>query len=110
MKESPVSVARGTSAVSTSPRGACCSVCGVSDARALVDVALRGGTRTTLCGTHALMHRRSASVARTASELRAELRDRRNRRDRRGEGDALGEALTAAFHADRREPRDRRGA
>jgi hypothetical protein len=91
-------------------RGSCCTVCGVADARALVVVVLRGGARATLCGTHALMHRRSAGAARTPAELRVELRDRRGRRDRRDEGDALGDALTAAFHAERRAVRDRRSA
>lgn len=82
--------------------GSSCCVCGTSDARALVDVALVGGLRATLCGSHALMHRRSTAQARTESELRELLRDRRGRRERRRDGDELGAALTAAFSGDRR--------
>jgi hypothetical protein len=89
--------------------GSRCCVCGESDRRALVAVALAGGTRTTLCGTHELMHRRSGGVARSESELRELLRDRRGRRERRLEGDELGAALTAAFRAERRAA-DRRRA
>jgi hypothetical protein len=81
---------------------ASCSVCGATDARALVDVVLLGGARTTLCGTHALMHRRAPAPATTVAELRRLLRDRRARRDRRHEGDELGATLTAAFHTARR--------
>jgi len=72
-----------------------------------MDVALRGGDRATLCGSHALMHRRSTVQAGSVAELRALLRDRRGRRDRRDGGDELGIALEAAFQpnprgADRR--------
>jgi hypothetical protein len=77
-------------------------VCGASDRRALLVVVLLGGTGTTLCGTHALMHRRAPVPATTVAELRRSLRDRRERRDRRQEGDELGAALTAAFHGDKR--------
>lgn len=80
-----------------------CVVCGVADARALENVALEGGARVTLCGSHALMHRRLDNPARTASELRELLADRRWRRDRRQDGDELGAALTAAFSGSRRE-------
>jgi hypothetical protein len=80
-------------------RSACC-VCGASDARTLVEVDLAAGTsgaKATLCGSHALMHRRAGTEARSEAELRAALGDRRGRRDRRQEGDELGAALTAAF-------------
>jgi hypothetical protein len=79
-----------------------CSVCGAADARALADVVLAGGTRATLCGSHALMLRRAGKPASSEADLRCLLRDRRGRRDRREDRDELGEALTAAFHLDRR--------
>jgi hypothetical protein len=79
-----------------------CSVCGARDARALVEVTLRGGARTTLCGSHALIHRRSPVQATSEAELRKLLRDRRGRRDRRDSHDELGAALEAAFNGDRR--------
>jgi hypothetical protein len=82
-------------------------VCGVRDARALVEVVLRGGARATLCGSHALMHRRSPVQATSEAELRKLLRDRRGRRDRRESRDELGAALEAAFRGERRES-DRR--
>jgi hypothetical protein len=91
---------------------ACC-VCGVEDARALVGVVLLGGSRATLCGSHALMHRRSRSVARTERELRTELRDRRAdraARDRRGGADELGASLVVAFVGERRAADRRRGS
>jgi len=77
-------------------------VCGASDARALVDIVLRGGARATLCGSHALMHRRSTTQASSEVELRRLLRDRRGRRDRREDADELGAALNAAFNGDKR--------
>jgi hypothetical protein len=80
-----------------------CVVCGSRDERALVEVALRGGTRTTLCGSHALMHRRSPVQARSVAELRELLRERRGRRDRRDDRDELGAMLNAAFNGDRRQ-------
>jgi hypothetical protein len=79
-----------------------CCVCDASDARALVDITLPGGKRATLCGSHALMHRRSSMDARTPAELRTLLSERRRRSERRSEGDALGDALTAAFAGERR--------
>jgi hypothetical protein len=90
-----------------------CCVCGESDRRALVVVALGGreggeGSGVTLCGSHELMHRRSGSVASSEKELRELLRDRRGRRERRLEGDELGAALTAAFNAERRAAERRR--
>jgi len=81
-------------------------VCGNSDARALEDVILEGGARATLCGSHALMHRRlptAGRAAQTVAELRELLANRRDRRDRRQDGDELGAALTAAFSGSRRE-------
>jgi hypothetical protein len=74
-----------------------CCVCKASDARALVEVVLVGGARATLCGSHALMHRRSSMQARSAEDLRLQLSERRRRNERRAEGDALGDALLAAF-------------
>jgi hypothetical protein len=82
--------------------GSSCCVCGVTDARSLVDVVLIGGARATLCGSHALMHKRAPAQARSSAQLREMLADRRDRRDRRVEGDELGAALTAAFSGDRR--------
>jgi hypothetical protein len=87
--------------------GACC-VCGASDARSLVQVTL-GSRRVTLCGSHALMHRRSPAQARSIPELRQILSERRRRRERRSDGDALGAALSAAFAGERRAA-DRRRA
>ncbi|HXN32334.1 MAG TPA: hypothetical protein VN894_10750 [Polyangiaceae bacterium] len=80
----------------------CCCVCGASDTRTLVDIDLAGGARATLCGSHAIMHSRAATRARSESELRELLRDRRGRRDRRELGDELGAALTDAFNDERR--------
>jgi hypothetical protein len=85
-----------------------CCVCGASDARSLVAVTLVGGARATLCGSHALMHRRSSMGARSAADLRVLLTERRRRTERRSEGDALGDALSAAFAGDRREAGRRR--
>jgi hypothetical protein len=79
-----------------------CCVCNASDARSLVDVVLRGGGRATLCGSHALMHRRSSMEARTPADLRVMLSERRKRAERRTEGDALGESLSTAFAGERR--------
>jgi hypothetical protein len=93
----------------TMHQGDCCAVCGERDARALVEVVLRGGVRATLCGSHALMHRRAVVQAASVAELRSHLRDRRGRRDRREINDELGNALEAAFSGDRRGG-ERRGA
>lgn len=89
--------------------GSACCVCGNSDSRALADVEIEGAVRVVLCGTHALMYRRSRVRSSSESELRALLRDRRGRRDRRYDGDELGAALTAAFANDQRAG-ERRGA
>jgi hypothetical protein len=89
--------------------GSSCCVCQSADARALLEVVLRGGARATLCGSHALMHSRSTEQATTEVELRRLLRDRRGRRDPRNDQDELGAALNAAFNGDRRGP-DRRRA
>ncbi len=89
-------------------RPSCC-VCGASDARALVEVTLLGGARATLCGSHALMHRRSPVQGTSVTELRRLLRDRRGRRDRRESPDELGAALEAAFSGERRAADRRRG-
>ncbi|MDP9033762.1 MAG: hypothetical protein M3O50_03070 [Myxococcota bacterium] len=87
-----------------------CCVCGTSDARALVPVVLEGGAHATLCGTHAVIFRRSSAqpLATTPDQLRRLLRDRRDRGDRRMEGDELAAALSAAFQPDRRENERRR--
>jgi hypothetical protein len=89
-------------------RGACCCVCQNKDDRALAVVDLPDGGRATLCGTHALMHRRTDARPCSESELQALFADRRGRRDRRDEGDALGAALTAAFAGERRAVERRR--
>lgn len=88
--------------------GSFCCVCGVGDARALVDVVLVGGARATLCGSHALVHRRSKAQPRSESELRSLVNDRRGRRDRRGIGDELAAALASAFSGERRRQNRRR--
>jgi hypothetical protein len=67
-----------------------------------VEVELGGGARTTLCGSHALMHGRAGARAQTEVELRTGLAERRGRRDRRQSGDALGAALAEAFNGARR--------
>jgi hypothetical protein len=85
--------------------GSSCCVCGATDARALGEVVLIGGERVTLCGSHELMHRRSPTQARSASQLRGLLGDRRERDDRRAtgpNGDELAAALAAAFSGDQR--------
>ncbi len=82
--------------------GSSCSVCGASDARTLEDIVLIGGARATLCGSHALMHRRSPTQARSAAQLRQLLGNRRSRAERRSSGDELADALSAAFSGDRR--------
>jgi hypothetical protein len=81
-----------------------CAVCGISDMRALVGVDLEGGERTTLCGSHDLMHRRAGAPADSVAALRAMFGDRRatERRGGKGEIDELAEALSAAFCRDRR--------
>jgi hypothetical protein len=89
-------------AIADEVSGSSCCVCGMTDARSLVDVVLMGGAKATLCGSHALMHRRSPTQARSSAQLRDMLGERRGRRDRRSEGDELGAALTAAFSGDRR--------
>lgn len=82
-----------------------CAVCGLRDARALVDVELAGGVRTVLCGTHDLMLRRSGASVRSADELKALLAERR-KDDRRAYGfeevDELAASLAAAFTRERR--------
>jgi hypothetical protein len=82
--------------------GSSCCVCGARDARALEDVVLIGGAPATLCGSHALMHRRGATQARSTAQLRQLLGERRGRSERRSVGDELGAALSAAFSDDRR--------
>ncbi len=76
-----------------------------------------GREDVTLCGSHALMHRRSPAQAGSVDALGAILGERRRTRDRRGdrnrslgEIDALGEELTAAFAGERRGRGERRSA
>jgi hypothetical protein len=88
--------------IMTATPGSHCCVCDIGDERALVNVELAGGGHVTLCGSHALMHRRADVRPASESELRALLRDRRDRPDRREDGDELGEALAAAFGRERR--------
>jgi hypothetical protein len=91
-----------------------CCVCGLRDARALLDVELGGGpggrssgagARVVLCGSHDLAHRRLGAPATSAAELRALLADRR-RDDRRDHGteevDELAASLASAFTRERR--------
>ena len=92
-----------------------CAVCRVCDERMLVDVRLVGNIDVTLCGSHALMHRRSREQAKSVAELRSILSDRRASRERRGDDDRrlgeideLGLELTAAFAGERRGIRERR--
>ena len=89
-----------TPAVAGSP----CAICGLSDARALVAVALADGAKATLCGSHDLMHRRAGGSAASIAELRGMFGDKRSteRRGGKGEVDELAEALSAAFCRDRR--------
>jgi hypothetical protein len=86
--------------------GSSCCVCGAGDARALVDVVLVGGSSATLCGSHALMHRRATVQARSTTQLREMLGDRRGRSDRRSTAgddcDELAAALASAFSGDQR--------
>ncbi|HZU83233.1 MAG TPA: hypothetical protein VE987_09965 [Polyangiaceae bacterium] len=82
-------------------RRSCC-VCGVSDARALVDIVLAAGPRVTLCGSHAVMLERARVSPGSEPELRVALRERRGRADRRRAGDELGCALIGAFSGGRR--------
>jgi hypothetical protein len=90
--------------------GATCAVCGESDARALLDVTLNGGTPVTMCGSHELMHRRNGARARSVAELRTELGERRSMTRRaNGDGDELADRLTAAFTAERRTAERRAG-
>lgn len=88
-----------------------CSVCGFSDARGLVAVALEGGGGTVLCGTHELMYRRGGMSAGSVADLQESFGDRRSM-DRRatpaGDFDELALSLTAAFTTERRVS-DRRG-
>jgi hypothetical protein len=94
----------GTSSETPATAGSCCAICGLGDARALVAVGLAGGVRTTLCGSHDLMHRRAGGAAASVTELRGMFADKRSneRRGGKGEVDELAEALSAAFCRDRR--------
>lgn len=91
--------------VTTAPPSGPCCVCGLRDARALLDVTLAGGATVALCGSHDLAHRRAGSMATSAAELKAMLGDRR-RDDRRAHGfeevDELAASLFAAFTSERR--------
>lgn len=91
------------------PRGACV-VCGLSDARQLATIALKGGETAVLCGSHALHHGRTGASARSVAELKTSLGERRST-SRRGTGevDELAERLTAAFTRERRTAERRMG-
>jgi hypothetical protein len=94
-----------TSNVASNPAPkAPCAVCGMSDSRGLVEVDLPGEPCVSLCGSHELMHRRSALRAQTVADLRAAFGDRRgtDRRGGPGELDELAETLTSAFTRERR--------
>jgi hypothetical protein len=86
-----------------------CAICGATDARILVDVALTKRTTAVLCGSHAVMRERIAPTSTNLEELRAVMRDRRRPAERRGrvdrslgEIDELGASLSAAFAGERR--------
>jgi hypothetical protein len=85
-------------------KDSCCAICGMRDARALLDVTL-GGAKVTLCGSHELMHRRAGGKAKSVAELKKMFGDRRGT-DRRGapgeEVDELAARLSAAFTRERR--------
>jgi hypothetical protein len=83
------------------PEAAECEVCKLRDARALITVKL-ASEEVTLCGSHALMYRRTGRFARTRAELRELLRDRRGRERRARAHDELAAMLTAAFAGERR--------
>ena len=93
-----------TSSASSPEAKGPCAVCGMSDARGLVEVDLADEPCVTLCGTHELMHRRTGSCAQNVSELRDAFGDRRStdRRGGPGEIDELAESLTSAFTRERR--------
>jgi hypothetical protein len=95
----------GTSSVA--PKGEAkgpCAVCGMADARGLVEVDLAGEPCVSLCGSHELMHRRSGFRAQSVADLRDLFGDRRgtDRRGGPGELDELAESLTHAFTRERR--------
>jgi hypothetical protein len=90
-----------------------CTVCGLSDARALTEIRLADGSRPTVCGTHALIAQRSPGLANVAA-LCAAAADRRDR-TRRGKAsdlsaDSLSAQLTDAFAGGRRKSVDRRAS
>ena len=93
----------GSESSSATPKGPC-AVCGMSDARALVEVDLAEAAGITLCGSHELMHRRSGFAARTVTDLCSAFGNRRSteRRGGPGEVDELAEKLSAAFIRERR--------
>lgn len=110
MRKHPGRAAAGSKA-SRTDTNAPCVVCGMSDARGLVEVELTSEPCVALCGTHELMHRRSGWKASTVAELRAAFGNRRSteRRGGPGEIDELAEKLTAAFTRDRRSTSRRAG-
>lgn len=88
-------------------------VCGANDARGAATTRLSTGELVVVCGSHELMHRRSAKTARSVSDLKSLLSNRRSMRDRRSresgeEGDELGAQLSEAFAANQRNSTDRR--
>ena len=89
-----------------------CCVCGLSDARALVVVPLKGGLRVTLCGTHDLVHRRAGGRARSVAELKQACGERRSEHRRarpKGDHDELAQRLSDAFTKERRATERRAG-
>ena len=85
-----------------------CALCKLQDARALITVKL-ANEAVTLCGSHALIYRRTGRFARTLGELREMLRDRRGRERRARSVDELAAKLTAAFAGERRQLQRRAG-
>lgn len=87
-----------------------CVVCGMRDARALLEVELAGGARVVLCGSHELMHRRDGGKAESGEALRRAYGERRRETRRaHGEVDELAASLSAAFSRERRVSERRAG-
>jgi hypothetical protein len=89
---------------------AACAVCGLRDARALLEVELSGLSSVVLCGSHELVLRRLAKMPRTVGELRVMVGERRQMHRRAaGEIDELAARLSDAFAPNRR-TRERRAS
>jgi len=86
-----------------------CVICRTDDARALSTTRLSTGDSVVVCGTHELMHKRSARTAASIAELRSLLGNRRHSTDRRSlQIDELGAQLSEAFSDDKRAVNERR--